>query len=206
MIDLPDAKKRLAPLVPILSAAHEAAVASWVTEVNDAPAFTLPLSNTTRANIIHNHLCAQVMLAIADMPGIKLNDKLGFFALMFEPDILLRFKYVGHGAPTNVATKQQVLLAKQTYNDQMMLSLAGDADLEPPTLLTCGHTIDSDKVGRIEIRCDCDGHVSWSYDIYGGDAVIMPQALPGQEDTAKPARIRKIAAQGEDAASASGAS
>ncbi len=203
MIDLPEAKDRLDPLVPALIAAHEAAMEIWVAAVKDNPAFTLPLNTTTRANILNNHVCAQAELRLPDVPQ---NDKLGFFALMIGGDVMLRFKYVGHGAPANVQTEQQKLLAKQTYNDQMMFALTGDIAGEPPTLLTCGYTIDGEKIGRVEIRYDCKGHISWSYDIFGGEAVIMPQMLPGQEDTAKPARIKKVAAQGEDAASANGAS
>jgi hypothetical protein len=206
MIDLPEAKDRLEPLVPILVAAHEAAMTNWVEEVKKSPGFTLPLDTTTRANVLHNHVCAQVTLGVANVTGVEPNDRLGFYALMCDPDILLRFKYVGHGAPANIATQQQALLAKQTYSYQMMLSLTGDASLDPPTLLTCGYVIDGDTIGRIEIRRECKGHQTWSYDIYGGDAVIMPQALPGQEDHAKPARIKRIAAEGEDAASANGAS
>ncbi len=206
MVDLPETKSRLEPLVPHITAAHESAMSGWVARLREDSEFTLPLDITTRANILNNHICKQVERRVGDMSGVRLNDKLGFFAVLVEPDILLRFKYVGHGAPANVKTKQQKLLAKQTYNEQMMLALAGDAGAEPPTLLTCGYVIDGDKIGRIEIRRDCKGHQTWSYDIYGGDAVILPLTLPGQEDTTKPARIKKVAAQGEDAASANEAS
>src|SRR5271165_5864839 len=181
MIDLPEAKNQLELLVPHLTAAHEAAMESYVTEVKKRPEFTLPFGLTTRAQILHDHICAQVEQRVANLYDIKINDKLGFFGLMVGDDILLRFKYVGQGAPTNIATQQQILLAKQTYNDQMMLNLTGDASLAPPTLLTCGYVIDGDKIGRIEIRRDCKGHITWSYDIYGGNTVIIPQALPGQE-------------------------
>lgn len=208
MIDLPEAKNELELLEPHLIAAHQAAMTSWVGLMQSTPGFTLPLDATTRANILHNHICAEVERRVEDLSGVAINDKLGFFALYLEPGILLRFKYVGQGAPSNVATEQQKLLAQQTYTDQMMFQLAGDVDVDvaPPTTLTCGYAIDEAEIGRIEIRCDCKGRVSWSYDIYGGESVIIPQMLPGQEDTAKPARIRKVAAQGEDAASANGAS
>jgi hypothetical protein len=207
MIDLPEAKDQLALLAPHLITAHEAAMTAYVTEVKQRPEFTLPFGPTTRAQVLHDHICAEVEQRVVNLYDIEINDKLGFFGLMVGDDILLRFKYVGHGAPANVATEQQKLLASQTYNDQMMLRLTGDVDLAPPTLLTCGYTIDGEQIGRIEIRRDCKAHLSWSYDIYGGDTIIVPQALPGQEDTTKPARItKKVAAQGEDAASANGAS
>lgn len=207
MIDLPEAKERLELLEPHLIAVHQAAMSSWVEHLKNDPEFTEPLDTTTRANILNDHVCRKIERRVAELSGVTVNDKLGFFALMVGDDILLRFKYVGQGAPMNVATEQQRLLARQMYSEQMMLSLTGDLAGEPPTMLTCGYVIDGDEIGRIEIRCDCVGHQTWSYDIYGGERVTMPQALPGQEDTTKPARItRKIAAQGEDAASANGAS
>jgi hypothetical protein len=207
MIDLAEAKDLLEHLEPHLTAAHHDTMETWVGLVQDKPAFTLPLDPTTRATILHNHICADIEQRIASIAGVEATDALGFFALKVGSKILLRFKYVGTGAPVNVATEQQKLLARQTYDDQMMIALTGDTSLAPPTLVTVGYTIDGDQIGRIEVRCDCKGHVSWSYDIYGGEAVIAPQMLPGQEDTTKPARItRKIAAQGEDAAAANGAS
>lgn len=208
LIDLPEAKGRLDFLVPHLNDSHKAAWSSWLTLVKESPAFALPLNHRTRANIFHNHVCTEVEQRVGDLAGVEITDALGFFAIKVGGDILLRFKYVGHGAPANVRTDQQKRLARQTWNEQMMLALTGDDSLTPPTLLTCGYVIDGDEIGRVEIRCDCKGKVSWSYDIYGGETVIAPQALPGQEDTAKPAKItRKVgAAEGKDAASANGAS
>jgi len=207
MIDLPEAKDRLEHLVPHLIEAHQGAMSDWTKRMQEDPAWFLPLNARTRANVLHNHVCARVEQTTASITGVEATDALSFFGLKVGPDILLRFKYVGLGAPQNVATEQQRLLEKQTYSEQMMLSLTGDTSLTPPTLLTCGYTIDGDEIGRVEIRRDCKSHVSWSYDIYGGSAVIAPQALPGMDDTARPAKItRKIAAEGEDAASANGAS
>jgi hypothetical protein len=179
---------------------------AWTDEVKERSAFTLPFGPTTRKQIIHDHVRAHITISVIEIPEVEPDESLGFFGLKIGSEILLRFKYVGQGAPRNVATRQQRLLAKQTYDEQMTFALTGDAALEPPTLLTCGYTIDGDKIGRVEIRCDCKGHIAWSYDIYGGDTVIAPQTLPGQKDTTKPARIKKAAAQGEDAASANGAS
>ena len=72
----------------------------------------------------------------------------------------------------------------------MMLALAGDSALTPPTLLTCGYTLDGDKIGRIVVRRDCIGHPPWHYEIYGGRTAvenipfgawpIRRRALPGQ--------------------------
>jgi hypothetical protein len=207
MIDLPEAKGRLESLEPEFIAAHQEALVGYVERMTIDPGWFLAFDMTTRANILNNQVCARIEQRAASWAGVEVNDRLRFFALLIEPDILLRFKYVGHGVPHNVPTEQQKLLARQTYDEPMMLALAGDADAAPPTMLTCGYTIDGDEIGRVEIRYDCKGHQPWSYDIYGGTALSAPQMLPGMEDTTKPAKItRKIAAEGEDAASANGAS
>lgn len=119
------------------------------------------------------------------------TDRLGFFAVRIGSYILLRFKYVGNdGGPHNVATRQQRLLARQTYDEEMALALNGDVSLAPPTLLTCGYTLtDRAEVDRIEIRRDCDGHLPWMYDIYGGGVVNEPIFIDGMADEAKPATV-----------------
>jgi len=205
MIELVDAQHAIKPIEPALTEGLKKAAKSWETLLNDHSALALPLNPTTRANFIHDHACSEVAQLTADVAGIQVADGLQFFALRVGDDILLRMKYVGFGAPRNYATEQQKLLARQSFTQEMIVAL--DGITAPPTLLTCGYTIDGDEIGRVEIRRDCKSHVSWSYDIYGGSAVIAPQALPGMDDTARPAKItRKIAAEGEDAASANGAS
>ncbi|MCP9491528.1 MAG: hypothetical protein MSC31_16885 [Solirubrobacteraceae bacterium MAG38_C4-C5] len=198
MIELEDVKGRLADMETVLTEAHVAAAAVWETLLTEHPAIALPFDTTTRANIIHDHLCAELGWRLADTPGVELTDCLGFTGLKVGQDILLRFKFVGHGAPSNVATEQQKLLARQEYSEDMTLVLTGDPALKPPTLLTCGHTLDGAKVGRIEIRRDCKGHRPWMYDIYGGTRVVAPIAFPGMQDAAKPATVRKTTERKKD--------
>lgn len=192
MIDLPAAQARLAHIVPALIAAHEAAWSRWRTLVDEEPALALPLGATARANFIHDHVCAEIIRRVDGIPGVEPTDRLEFFALRVGSDILLRFKFVGHGAPSNVATNQQKLLARQAWDERMVLRLNGDTALGEPTLLTCGYTL-ADKIDRIEIRRDCIGHPPWMYDIYGGDTVVLPQPLPSLADQTKPARVTKPA-------------
>jgi hypothetical protein len=207
MIDLPAAKAQIEPFAPRLIDAHEKAVAAWSGCLKLNPEFALPLDATTRANAVHNHLRHQIERSFDTDPLARPNEAMRTFGLLIGSEIFLRFKYVGHGEPHNVATTRQKLLARQEYDDDMALALTGDPALAFPTFLTCGYTLDGEQVGRIEIRRDCEGHQPWSFDIYGGKAVVMPQSLPGQEDTARPARVtKKIAAQGEDAAEAKSAS
>lgn len=207
VIELPAAKEQIEPLVRRLVAAHNAAAEAWASCVAERPAFTLPLDATARANIFHCHLRSAIEREFATDTTARPTGSIGVYGLLIGTEIFLRFKYVGHGAPSNVATRQQQMMARQEYDDDMRLALTGDAALKMPTVLTCGYTVDAESIGRIEIRRDCQGHLPWCYDIYGGDAVTMPQALPGQADTTKPARVtKKIAAKGKDAADAKAAS
>lgn len=191
MVDLPDARAALSTLEPSLIRVHQTAIAKWSTLCSEHPDLGTPCDSTTRANFIHDHVEFEITREVEHHSGVVIADGLGFTALRIDPSILLRFKYVGQGAPSNVSTTQQRLLAKQTFSDEMMFALDGDSALTPPTMLTCGYTLDDGALGRIEIRRDCKGHLPWHYDIYGGVATIQPLVLDGLADTTKPARITK---------------
>jgi hypothetical protein len=198
MVELEDVQSRFGALHQPLIDAHIAAAANWATFLKEHPHLARPCDSTARANILHCHIRSEVAPRVADMPGVKVTDCLGFVGLKIHHDILLRFKFVGHGAPSNVATTQQKLLARQEFTEDMTLALTGDPALTPPTLLTCGYTLDGEKIGRIEIRRDCKGHLPWMYDIYGGTTVVRPTVFEGLEDTAKPAKIRKTTERKKD--------
>jgi hypothetical protein len=189
MVELDIARERIEPLVEPLNEGHRRAVAKWAELLQEAPGLALPLDATARANFIHCHLRREVEAAVDGIEGVEVNDALDFFALRIEPNILLRFKYVGDGEPSNVPTERQKLLARQIYTEEMTLAVMGDASLAPPTLLTCGYTLDGDKLGRVEIRRDCKGHLPWSFDIYGGEALTEPIVMDGMADEARPATV-----------------
>lgn len=167
--------------------ATKAGVATWRNLVLDQAAIAKPLSPTTRANIVHNHMTSKLEVLVAEIDNVVFTDKIGFDALRVGKSVLLRFKYVGNGRPSNVATGQQADLARQVYT-QESLNLLGLED--PPTLLTCGYTLDGLKLDRVEIRMDCQGLQPWSYDIFGGDFIGEPMILPGLADTARPAVVK----------------
>jgi hypothetical protein len=191
MVDLPAAKGALAELEPALIRAHEVATKRWADLCKQQPEMASPCNTTTRANFIHNHVEFQISREVEELPGVTVAEGLGFTALQVGTAILLRFKYVGRGCPQNVSTTQQRLLAKQTFTEDMLLALDVDSALTPPTMLTCGYTLQDGKLGRIEIRRDCKGHQPWYYDIHGGKASAQPLVFDGMTDDAKPARISK---------------
>ncbi len=198
MVDLEAARERLGGVHQPLIDAHAAAAQAWETFVTERPELAKPCGTTTQKNFIHNHICAEVSKRVDGAAGVELTECLDFVSLKVGSEILLRFKAVDHGGPRNVATRQQRLLARQEFTEGMTLALTGDPALTPPTLLTCGYALDGPKIGRIEIRRDCKGHLPWAYDIFGGNAVNQPIVLKGLEDTAKPATVRTTTKPEED--------
>jgi hypothetical protein len=190
VVELDYAQDRIEPLKPRLVEGHQAAAEVWAKLVKEQPEVVLPLDDTARANLIHPHIRYEVERRVEGLPAVMINDKLDFFALMIGDDILLRFKYVGHGMPRNYGTTRQKELASQRFTPTMIGDLLGDASLQPPTMLTCGHTLDGEKLGRLEIRRDCKGHLPWSFDIFGGNAVNAPLVIPTLEDEIRPARVK----------------
>jgi hypothetical protein len=203
MVDLPDAQDRLGPLRQLIIDAYLSAWETW-RKLLEHSEFSRPLSTTTRANFIHDHVCLTIDAAIDDLQNVTSTKALEFYALRIDSDILLRFKCVQHGVPSNVKTHRQKRLARQIYTRDEVLALVGeDEALIAPTLLTAGYTIDGDAIGRIEIRRDCQPGLPWSFDLYGGDELVQPLVLDGLEDETKPAIVasaRKKAAEREDVA------
>jgi hypothetical protein len=200
MIELPEAQQAIKAIEPALTQGLLTGTKNWQTLLNEHPDLAVPLDTTTRANFIHNHSCTEIGRLVADTEGVTVADGLGFFGLLVGDVIVLRVKFVGFGAPSNVATKQQKLLARQSFTPDMLMALDGMS--APPTLLTCGYTLEGAEIERIEIRRDCIGHETWSYEIYGGEAVVEPLVIPGLIDTTKPALVTSTrkAAEGESQA------
>jgi hypothetical protein len=192
MIELAEVQDRIKSRAldePLIDA-HRAAAAHWKYMVEERPELVLPLDATARANFIQPHICHEIAKRVDGIiDGVKSTDALGFFAVRVDDDMLLRFKYVGLGRPSNVQTEQQKLLAQQSYTAEMVMALTGDPSFIPPTVLTVGYTLDGPDIARIEVRRDCRGHLPWSFDIYGGAAVIEPIVMPGLDDMAKPATV-----------------
>ena len=197
MVELSEAREAIKPIEPALIKGLKTAAEKWQWLHEEKPELVVPLDTTTRAKFLHNHGCSEIALITAEVPNVRVAEHLDFFALHVGDDILLRVKFVGRGMPHNYPTQRQKELAKQQFSGDLMLSLDGITDA--PTLLTCGYTLDTVDIDRIEIRRDCVGHLPWNYDIYGGEAIVEPLVIPGMTDTTKPAIVtsKRIAAEGE---------
>jgi hypothetical protein len=187
MIELRDAQRAIEPIQSALIEGLTTASKRWQRLLTKTPELGLPLDATTRACFIHNHACSEVTQLTAEHSNVTLPEKLDFFALLVGDEILLRLKFVGGGAPRNYPTGQQRQLSRQEFTPEIMVTLDGIS--APPTLLTCGYTLDTAAIGRIEIRRDCIGRQPWNYDIYGGEAVAEPLVIPTMTDTTKPAIV-----------------
>jgi hypothetical protein len=189
LIDAGAAREKIKAIEPVLINAHEVGAERWFELVTEQPHLARSLSTTTRAGFLHDHICPEVETGVADFDGIYPTEALGFFGVRIDSEILLRLKYVGQGMPSNVATTQQKLLARQKYDDGMREALGLDPAMAPPTLLTCGYTLGDGEISHIEIRCDCKGKQPWSFEIYGGEAAAEPLQFTGTQDMSLPAAV-----------------
>ncbi len=204
LIQAPEAKETIERIEGVLIESHKTIIDRWFEMVAEVPQYTKGIGASTRAGWIHDHLCPEVEAGVEGIPDVFAHEALGFFALSIDSEILMRLKYVGQGAPSNVATEQQKLLARQQYDEEMVAALGTAPALNPPTLLTCGYTLGDGELGRLEIRCEYKKKTQWSFDLYGGEAMSAPIEFPGTTQEALPARVqstRKTAAEkGQDLA------
>jgi hypothetical protein len=195
MLMLDDARTLLGPHAPsVFVAPNVGAVEAWQDFVRSAPDLASAMDETARANVIHCAIKQRAAAAVEDRFGARVAARLGFFAVAFDVRALVRYKLLSGGVPSNVSTFQQALLAKQQYDDDMMLALAEDGFPTPPTLLTCGYRLTPDSQLRsVEVRCDYDGKMVWRWPIYGreadGGTVMEPLPLPNMPGPV-PARVR----------------
>jgi hypothetical protein len=204
LIEAPAAKEKIERVEAILIDRHKVVVDRWFEMVAAVPQYAKAMKPTTRAGWIHDHLCPEVEAGVDGIADVLAHEALGFFALSIDNEILMRLKYVGQGAPSNVATDQQKLLARQEYDEAMLDSLGTDPALGLPTFLTCGYTLGDGELGRLEIRCDYKRKTLWSFDLYGGEAVSAPLEFPGMPQEALPALVKSnretAAEEGQDLA------
>lgn len=154
----------------VFATPFEKAVRMWHRFVQRDPDMALPLDATTRANMIHNWAAHEVRAALVDHPVARELSALGFFAVAFGVNPLVRLKLVNGGRTSNVATEQQKDLLRQRYDEGAMDALAAEGMPHPPTFLTCGYCLDSvAQLIRVEIRCDYGGVCLWTWTILGDE-------------------------------------
>jgi len=178
----------------VLMAPAIKAVETWQSFVAKAPALASPLDETARAAVIHCWWRTEVRRALVDAKGIREVAALGFFAVAVAQNPLVRFKFLGNGTPSNVATEQQRDLAFHRYDDGALTALGLEGIPAPPTILTVGYSLNAAaELRSIEVRCDYGKRLLWRWPIWGEEAVyggvVEPMTLPGVSGPV-PARVR----------------
>lgn len=196
MLTLEGARQALDPYrKPVFTDPTLNAVATWQRFVRQSPDLAKPMDETARANMIHCWWRQGVRQALVNSSGIREITSLGFFAVAAGVNPIVRFKLVGDGGrPSNVDTEQQVLLSRQEYDDESLSALAEEGIPAPPTLLTCGYSLDEvAEIRFVEIRCDYKQYVLWRWIIWGdagggfGEIEQLPiPTIPGP----RPARVK----------------
>ena len=171
LLTLDEAKARCSERTQkILVTPHQLGVSEWNAIEIEKPDLARKMDATTRANLINNLVVDAVRVGIVDLDDKEVReiDSLGFFAVAFNSDTIVRFKHVGDRGPRNIATNAQVRLAYQQYDDDLMGALSLEGIPEPPTMLTCGYTLGFDgKLGRVSLQCDYAKHTLWKYVLWG---------------------------------------
>jgi hypothetical protein len=191
MLELTDVQARLGSLTDVFVDAHLVAANRMKKFGEAVPEAIAALNSTERANVMHGQVRQLVLVDVesrSDVRQVHWNSLL--FLIGIGDDVLVRFKYLGHGRPANVHTEQQHLLERQQYDEQMWSALDESGFKDAPTLVTCGYTLDGMDIGKVSIRRDCIGREPWSFEIYGGTAVVEPMMLKGLSiDETRPARV-----------------
>jgi hypothetical protein len=203
VLRLDDARQILDPFrQQVFVAPPGAAIATWHRFVKRQPEMAMPMDETTRANMIHAWWRREVRQVLTSTFGIREVRALGFFAVAVGANPLVRFKCINGGGPSNVETEQQKLLARHQYDDDAMAALTLDGIPSPPTLLTCGYSLDAAALLRsVEIRCDYGRSLLWRWPIWGdaaeGGGVVEPMPIPDAPGPA-PAQARSTRKQRRD--------
>lgn len=144
------------------------AIRRWAELVASSPLTSATFTTTTRANIIHDLTCHEVRKALPDNAAAREIGALGFFALAVGTDVVVRFKFVPGGFPSNVQTERQELLRLQQYDADDIAALSLEGLPYPPTLVTCGYTLGLDGgAGVLSVQCDYAADIYWRYPIWG---------------------------------------
>lgn len=169
LLTMDEARDRLDPLTDkLLVGVHRTAMGTWTSFVRDQPALAAMLNATTRAGIIHDVIVNAARKVLHQVEGVREIEGAGFFVMAIKEDLLIRFKFVPRGLPSNVPTERQELLARQQFDEALMKVLTLEGMPSPPTLVTCGYTIGDDgDLGKVSLQCDYGKVIQWRYFVYG---------------------------------------
>lgn len=153
-------------------------------------------STTTRANIIHDHICLQVFNFMYGMDGVKVGTFNGVFGFLINNEFFVRFKKMNpkNFAISNVTTRQD-----QKYRNQ---NIVIDGLPERPTIVYSGYSLDKSGLNVLGVYTVCRNGdaIEW----FDENGVIESQQvsfdlddISGSETKVEKA-IRRFKAKGND--------
>ncbi len=200
-MNLDNARELLAPVADaLLVKPRKAAVGTWNAFEAESPAAAAAITATTRAGMIHDWTVREVRRAL-ELDDVKdlareIDSSLEFFTVVVGQTMLVRYKLTATGQPRNVATDVQRRLAVQQYDEVVMSEFALDGMPEPPTLVTCGYTLDAGgMLGTVSVQCDYGKTILWHYVVWGdsGEGFGNFELLPIDPDLTPDATVVRSA-------------
>jgi hypothetical protein len=188
----------------LLITPRKTAVAEWQALEKDQPEKASAFSTTTRAAIIHELTVREVRRALS-RPDAKAcrareSEAHDFFAIVVGNELLIRYKFTAAGMPQNVATAVQRRLARQQYDEEAMGALELEGVTGPPTLATCGYTLEADgSLATVSLQCDYGKTRMWRMVVWGdsGERFGDIQTLPLDPTLSPEATIVRSATEEE---------
>jgi hypothetical protein len=141
-------------------------------------------SRRSRASLVHDLIVETARRLFAGRAGVRIDEARGFFALVFEECVAVRFKKLnGALRPSHIPTEQA-----QAYGHQ--LSLFGD----DATNLIAGYQLDALGVNleHVAITCPSGDGIAW-YTMLDAPTVPMPATVVEATPTKPRITVKKSA-------------
>jgi len=182
-------------LDPLTDIFRECMDAAWETYRTKYAEFSVIHHPRTRANIVYDHIIANLRTRLDRVGGVRFVEQRGLIALLVEGQLLLKFKKLTKGRLSrNIPTRQSRTFALQLPLPGLPGALAN---------LVVGYQLNElqTDIAGIHVTCPTLDSLAWGFEIPrspGADVVSMPvepadagpQELPFtiKQDTAKARR------------------
>jgi len=181
MITKTKAEKLLEPYLPKLKECLDGGWTAWNRHYRDRHHV---LDSRARASIVYCEIIDRAKNLFADDPDVTIHRKGTTYLLNVGNQIVLRFKKLKNGRPSNVRTRQQTLFEMQYVIPGVL----------PATIATAGYELDriEQAIYKTMVLCQMSGEMLWSIDlniVEEGKIEVMPTSA--KETTKIRVRARK---------------
>jgi hypothetical protein len=178
MLTKPQADSVLRPHYITLKKALDGGWHAWHQHYKDRHPI---LDARARAAIVYCEITALAKQFFDGCPDVKIVRKGAMHLFYIGDDVLLRFKKLRNGKPSNIKTRQQVLLQQQQ-------SIPG---ILPGTLVSAGYQLDQleQAIEKTLVVAQLDGRSIWSLDLNIGEADGRIAVMPSAQKQHKASRV-----------------